>query len=52
MVHINNVMSATMEGVCNEWLSKLVAVGTDGAAVMTEIKNGVVSWLMGDIIGI
>eukprot|EP00063_Salmo_salar_P088414 XP_014063249.1 PREDICTED: uncharacterized protein KIAA1586-like [Salmo salar] len=44
-----------MEGLCDEWWSKLVALGTDGAAVMTGAKNGVVSRLKGDrayIIGI
>lgn len=37
------------------WGSKLVAVGTDGADVMTRAKNGVISQLKGDsayIIGI
>lgn len=44
-----------MEGVCDEWGSKLFALGTDGAAVMTGAKNGVVSRVMGNrayIIGI
>ncbi|XP_045548900.1 zinc finger protein 862-like [Salmo salar] len=53
--HISNAISAIMEGVCDEWRSKLVALGTDGAAVMTGAKNGVVSRLKGDrayIIGI
>lgn len=50
--HISN---SIMEGVCDEWGSKLVALGTDGAAVMTGAKNGVVSrlkWNRAYIIGI
>ncbi|KAM9433090.1 zinc finger protein 862-like [Salvelinus alpinus] len=46
--HISNSISAIMEGVCDEWGSKSVALGTDGAAVMTGAKNGVVSRLKGD----
>ncbi|KAK7944844.1 hypothetical protein WMY93_000572 [Mugilogobius chulae] len=44
-----------MDEVCGDWGSKLVALGTDGASVMTGAKNGVVSKLKGDrsyIIGI
>ncbi|XP_038832092.1 zinc finger protein 862-like [Salvelinus namaycush] len=51
--HISNAISAII--VCDEWGSKLVALGTDGAAVMTGAKNGVVSRLKGTrayIIGI
>lgn len=54
-LHISNAISTIMEGVCDDWGSKLVALGTDGAAVMTGAKNGVVSRLKGDrayIIGI
>ncbi|XP_045921378.1 zinc finger protein 862-like [Micropterus dolomieu] len=53
--HISKAISDIMEGVCDEWESKLVALGTDGAAVMTGAKSGVVSRLKGDrayIIGI
>ena len=45
--HISKAISAIMEGVCEEWESKLVALGTDGAAVMTGAKSGVVSRLKG-----
>lgn len=31
-----------------QWLQKVVAYGTDGAAVMTGVKKGVVSQLRGD----
>jgi hypothetical protein len=44
---ISGVVSAIIEGVCDDWGSKLVALGTDGAALMIRAKNGVVSWLKG-----
>lgn len=52
--HIDEAISSIMETVSGsedetgQWLQKLVACGTDGAAVMTGVKKGVVSRLRGD----
>lgn len=52
--HIAEAISSIMETVSGsedetgQWLQKLVACGTDGAAVMTGVKKGVVSKLRGD----
>ena len=53
--HITNAIKAIMESVCNDWENKMVALATDGAAVMVGAKSGVVSRLKGDrayIVGI
>ena len=52
--HITEAISAIMETVSGsedetgQWLQKLGACGTDGAAVMTGVKRGVVTQLRGD----
>lgn len=46
--HITSAIRDIMEGVCEEWESKLVALATDGAAVMVGAKSGVVSRLKGN----
>ncbi|XP_036001453.1 zinc finger protein 862-like [Fundulus heteroclitus] len=53
--HISQAICDIMDQVSDDCGSKLVAIGTDGASVMTGSKNGVVSKLKGDksyIIGI
>lgn len=52
---ITRTIRSIMGGVCEDWESKLVALATDGAAVMVGCKNDVVTRLKGDrayIIGI
>ncbi|CAJ1081200.1 zinc finger protein 862-like isoform X2 [Xyrichtys novacula] len=37
--HITSIVRTIMEGICEEWESKLVTFATDGAAVMVGVKN-------------
>ena len=46
--HIAQVIISQMDSVCEGWEEKLVACATDGAAVMTGLKTGVVTRLQGD----
>lgn len=46
--HITTAINSIMEKVSSDWDRKLVAVATDGAAVMTGAQNGVVSRLKRD----
>jgi len=46
--HITQAIKSQMDAVCKGWEGKLVACATDGAAVMTGEKSGVVTRLRGD----
>lgn len=46
--HITQAVKTQMETVCKEWEGKLIACATDGAAVMTGEKTGVVTRLRGE----
>ena len=46
--HITQAVKTQMQTVCKEWEDKLIACATDGAAVMTGEKTGVVTRLRGE----